>query len=123
MGTSGGSSAIGGGQATGVAVTTRFLASDTYTIPAGCTRLEWLAITPSNGAGSGARGAAAAVPCGGGGGGGGSKVIGSVSATGNFAPGTVVTVTVGSPGTGGAAVTADSTVGNAGTAAGVHQLS
>lgn len=95
--------------------TTRFLASGTFTVPAGCTRIELSGISASAGAGSGARAPAASVPCGGASGAPGARLVASFPATGGLAPGQAVSVTIGSPGVGGAAQTVDGTAGNAGT--------
>lgn len=88
-----------------------FTSSGTWTKPAGVKTVVVTLIGGGGGGGSGMRGAAGTVRCGGGGGGGGTVTTRQFDASDLTA---TVTVTVGAAGTGGAAQTVDSTIGNAG---------
>lgn len=90
-----------------------YTATGTWTKPASAKAHQIALIAGGSGGGSGRKGAAGTV-CGGGGGGGGGQYI-QVSLPSSALPSSA-TVTVGAAGTGGAAVTANSTNGNNGTA-------
>ena len=92
-----------------------YTGSDTWTKPAGLKELFVVCIGGGAGGGSGSRGAAGVLRRGGGGGGGTVIVWRKISAA---ELGATETVTVGAGGAGGAAVTADDTNGNDGTAGG-----
>lgn len=94
---------------------TAFTASGTWTKQAGLKRILGAFFGAGGGSGSGRRGAAGTNRFGGGGSGGGEGVWLSLAA--DALPSTVA-VTIGSGGTGGAAVTVDDTNGNPGTAGG-----
>lgn len=87
----------------------------TWTKPAGAKRYEIVCIEPGNGGGSGRRGASGTV-CGGGGGGAAGVMVRASGPITDW--GSTETVTIPAVGAGGAAVTADSTNGNAGSAPG-----
>lgn len=96
-------------------IMTSFIVSGTWTKPQGLKRIFGAFFGAGGGSGSGRRGAAGTNRFGGGGGGGGEGVWLSLAA--DALPSTVA-VTIGSGGTGGAAVTVDDTNGNPGTAGG-----
>jgi hypothetical protein len=93
--------------------------STTFVIPPGYKKLGHRVISGSGGGGSGMR-SDTAVIFGGGGGGGAGRFDGILTSP---TSGATVTVTVGSFGTGGAAVTVNDTVGNTGTSGGDSSLS
>jgi hypothetical protein len=95
---------------------TEFTANGTYTIPVGAKLIEVELLGGGGGGGSGRKGAAATVRCGGGGGASGG-VSKNIFLPSDLTP--TITVTVGVAGTGGNAVTTNSTSGNAGIAGGV----
>ena len=88
----------------------------TWTKPVGAVRCDVIVISAGAGGGSGRRGAAASIRAGGGGGAGGMRVFGQFLASDL---GATETVTVGTAGAGGTAVTVDSTSGVDGGAGGL----
>jgi len=88
-----------------------FTANGTWTKPTGCKSVHVIVIGGGGGGGSGRRGAAASARGGGSGGGGGSY---SSLMLPSSILGSTVAVTVGAAGAGGAAVTANDTIGNPG---------
>lgn len=110
--TSGTLSTSGGGG--GVSITV-YTSSTTWTKPTGAKAVEVICIGAGGGGGSGRKGAAGSTRTGGGGGGGGaySRAVFDASLLGS-----TETVSVGAGGTGGAAITTDSTLGANGVAGG-----
>lgn len=98
-----------------------YTASGTFTQPPGYKATGVVAIGGGGGGGSGYRGAAGIERSGGSAGGGGARSPAHVLP--GLTAGTGYTITVGAAGTGGAAVSADSTAGNAGTAGGNSSFS
>lgn len=92
-----------------------------YSIPAAAKVFRIQAIMPGHGGGSGRRGAAGTVRCGGGGGASGGLVDLLIPAA--AMPSGPLSITLASPGTGGAAVASDDTNGNPGTSAGRTAIS
>lgn len=93
-----------------------FTANGTWTMPEGAKAVHVIAVGGGAGGGSGRRGAAGTVRCGGGGGGGGGLSFRTIPAAVLSA---TETVTVGTGGAGGTAITANDTDGNAGTGGGL----
>lgn len=95
-----------------------YLASNTWTKPSwalSTSLVHWNVIAPGGGGGSGPKQPSGSAVSGGAGGGGGERVTGTALASAFSA---TEAITVGAAGTGGAAVTTNSTNGNAGTNAG-----